>query len=228
MSVDYYKLEANRIYDDINGNILNPINVDIEGIKLTIFPHVYPSHKFRTTSFVLKNLKELVKGKKICDMGCGPGIVGLFALYNGASHVIQADINPEAVKNAKQNNFLNKFKESQIQTYLSNCFDNIPKTTFDLIIFNMPYHNDEIEIDDPLKYAFYDPGFINIKKFLQQAKEYSHENTQITIAFSSKGKFKILEQIFTQNNYDWELWRITNADQEFDNRIYLLKKRKIN
>ena len=58
----------------------------------------------------------------------------------------------------------------QIKTYQSNCFDNVPKDTFDVIVFNMPYHCDKIEIDDPLKYAFYDPAFVSIKKFLKQAQ----------------------------------------------------------
>jgi release factor glutamine methyltransferase len=143
-------------------------------------------------------------------------------LYNGAARVIQADINPSAVENAKENNILQKFGENQIKTYQSDCFDNVPKDVFDIIVFNMPYHCDKIKIDDPLKYAFYDPAFVSIKKFLKQAREYSHNKTQIFIAFSNKGETELLERIFEENNYDWKLWKITNTDQEYDNRIYLL------
>lgn len=221
-TVEYYKLAADEICGDINETSQQVIKADVEGVKLLVFPHVYPSHKFRTTSFVLKNLKDIIKGKKVCDMGCGPGIVGLFSLYNGASQVVQADINPSAIENAKENNILNGFKEDKIKTYLSDCFDNIPKTAFDLIVFNMPFHCDSIKIDDPLKYAFYDPGFSSIKKFLLQAREYSHKNTQIFIAFSNKGDFELLEKIFKESHYDWKLWKITNTDQAYDNRIYLL------
>lgn len=221
-SVEYYKLAADEIYDDVNETNQAGIKADVEGVSLVVFPHVYPSHKFRTTSFVLRSLKDLISGKKICDMGCGPGIVGLFSLLNGAIRVVQADINPSAVENAKENNILHGFGESQIQTHLSNCFDNIPHEIFDVIVFNMPYHCDNIKIEDPLKYAFYDPSFISIKKFLCQAKGYSHQNTQVFIAFSNKGETNLLENIFEQNHYNWELWKITNTDQEYDNRIYRL------
>lgn len=221
-SVEYYKLGAEEIYDDVSGSNQEVIKSEVEGINLVVFPHVYPSHKFRTTGFVLRNLKDIVKGKKVCDMGCGPGIVGLFALHNGANQVVQADINPSALENARENNTLHGFGEDKIKTYQSNCFDNIPKEVFDVIVFNMPYHCDKIKIDDPLKYAFYDPGFVSIKKFLKQAREYSHKQTQIFIAFSNKGETELLEKIFEQNHYDWKLWKITNTDQEYDNRIYLL------
>ncbi len=221
-SVEYYKLAADEIYDDVNETNQEVIKSQIEGVNLVVFPHVYPSHKFRTTPFLLNHLKSLVKGKIICDMGCGPGIVGLFSLYHSAKRVIQVDINPHAVKNAKENNILNGFGEEQIQTFLSNCFDKVPKTNFDIIVFNMPYHCDRIEIEDPLKYAFYDPDFVSVRKFLRQAKEYSNKNTKVLVTFSNKGEVKLLEHIFEQNGYDWELWKVANTDQKFDNRIYLL------
>lgn len=221
-AVEYYKLAADKICNEVNATNKKVITSEVEGLNLVVFPHVYPSYQFRTTKFVLRNLKELVKGKIVCDMGCGPGIVGLYALHNGAKRVIQADINPSAVRNAKENNTLHGFGENQIKTYESDCFDNVPKDTFDIIVFNMPYHSDQVQINDPLQYAFYDPAFVSIKKFLKQAREYSHENTQILIAFSNKGETELLESIFEQNQYDWKLWKIINTDQEYDNRIYLL------
>lgn len=221
-SVEYYKLTADKICENVNESKDEVIRTEVEGVNFLVFPHVYPSHKFRTTAFVLRNLKNLVKDKIICDMGCGPGIVGLFSLKNGAKQVVQADINPNAVQNAKENNISHGFDASKVTTLLSDCFDNIPKASFDLIVFNMPYHCDKIKIDDPLKYAFYDPAFTSIKKFLKQAKNYSHKKTQIMIAFSNKGEVKLLEEIFDQNNYRWELWKVTNTDQEYDNRIYRL------
>lgn len=219
---EYYKLSADEICSDINQLDQETLRVQIEGIDLSVDPHVYPSHKFRSTGFMLKNFNSLVRGKKICDMGCGPGIVGLFCLINGADQVVQADINPFAVANAKKNNKIHGFEENKIKTYLSNCFDNIPKSKFDLIIFPMPFHSDCVEINDPLQYAFNDPGFVSIKKFLTQAPEYCHQKTQIFIIFSNKGDVNSLEKIFEENHYKWNLWKVTNTDQQYDNRIYLL------
>ncbi len=220
---EYFKLDPDAIWEDVKETNPEINKVSFEGMDLLIYPHVYPSPKFRTTKFVLDNIKNLIKNKSICDMGCGPGIVGLFALHNGAKHVIQADINPNAVKNAKANNQLHGFGEDKIITVQSDCFDNVPEAVFDLIIFNMPYHDDDIEIDDPLKYAFYDPCFKSITKFLQQAKKYSKQDTEVLIAFSNKGNVVLLEEVFGENGYNFELWKITNTDKEYDNRIYRLK-----
>ncbi len=218
----YYQLSADEIFEDVKSSHEDKRHC-VEQVNFVVFSHVYPSHKFRTTGFILKNLKDLVSEKIVCDMGCGPGVVGLYALKNGAKKVVQADINPYAIENAKENNKINGFKKWQIRSYMSDCFENIPQQKFDIIVFNMPYHNDDIKIQDPLQRAFYDPNFDSIKKFLHQAEQYSNEGTKILIAFSNKGDIKGLEGIFDESAYKWELWKITNTDQEYDNRIYLLK-----
>ncbi|PCI92279.1 hypothetical protein COB11_07785 [Candidatus Aerophobetes bacterium] len=218
----YYQLTADEIYEDVKSSHENTKHF-VEDVGFVVFPHVYPSHKFRTTGFVLRNLKDLVKGKTICDMGCGPGVVGLYALKNGAKKVVQADINSYAIENAKENNKMNGFKRSQIESYVSDCFDNVPLQMFDLIIFNMPYHRDDIEIADPLQRAFYDPNFNSIKKFLSQSETFVHEGTQIFIAFSNKGDTAGLESAFEKSNFQWELWKTINSEEQFDNRIYLLQ-----
>lgn len=224
-SVEYYKLPAEAIFEDIKLEVSETIKSKIEGIEIYIDPDVYPSQKFRTTSFLLNNLEIFFKDKKVCDMGCGPGIVGLYAMIHGAKQVVQADINPHAVENAIKNNKFHKFTENQIQTRLSDCFDNIESQIFDLIIFNVPFHCENVEIDNPLKLAFFDPEFSTSRKFLTQAKLYSDSETKIFIAFSNKGNVELLESIFNELDYNFSVWKISNQDQEFDNRIYLLSKK---
>ncbi len=219
---EYYKLNPIDICDNVNSLDKESLISEVEEISLSIHPHVYPSHKFRSTAFMLRNLKEIVKGKIVCDMGCGPGIVGLYSVHHGAKQVVQADINPHAVENAKQNNIRHGFSDPKIRTFLSDCFDSLPNIYFDIIVFPMPYHCDEIEIDDPLKYAFYDPDFRSISKFLDQARKFSHKDTQILISFSNKGNCPRLEAIFEKSGYKWELWKVINTEQAFDNRIYSL------
>lgn len=223
---EYYKITPNEIYRDVTISNQEVKKAEVEEISFVVFPHVYPSHKFRTTCFLLKNLKDFAAGKKICDMGCGPGIIGLYLLHHGAESVVQVDINPFAVENAVENNVRHGFGIDRVNAYESDCFDCVPKNFFDLIIFNIPFHSDDIEIDDPLKYAFFDPLFTSVKKFLRQARDYSYAETQVIIAFSNKGDVETLEKIFTENQYEWELWKMLNADQDYDNRLYRLKLKR--
>lgn len=222
MQLKYFKLPAEEVYRNIAATD-KTYEVEIEGIKLKIHPHVYPSEKFRTTRFVLRNIKEKLPGKSVCDMGCGPGIVGLYSLANGASKVVQADINPFAVKNAQENISLNEFNEKKIEAVESDCFDKLKHQIFDVIIWNMPFHDNPIHISDPLERAFYDPNFESINKFLSQIPDYSNKSTEVFIAFSSKGNCSELQEIFQNHGFNWNIWKITNEDQEYDNRIYSLK-----
>ena len=220
---DYYKQEAREIYDDIINSHSTKEKITIKGIDLYVLPHVYPSDKFRTTNFVLESIEPLVANATVCDMGCGLGIVGQFALRHGAAKVLQVDINPHAVENASLNKAFHGFSDDQLMVCKSDCFESVPLQKFDLIVFNMPFHTENHEIKDPLEHAFYDPLFRGLKKFLEQLPKYSHEKTLITIAFSNKGNIAEIESIFNSYKLNWTLWKIINADKEYDNRIYLIK-----
>lgn len=222
MTTLYYKLAPEQIYEDIVQSN-EPKKVRIKEKEFFVYPHVYPSDKFRTTNFILDSIHPLLHDSTICDMGCGMGIIGLFALQQGARRVVQADVNPLAVENAEANRNFYHYSDEQIKIFESNCFDRVPKQTFDIIIFNIPFHSEPYKIVDPLEYAFHDPNFASTKKFLRQVVGYCHLDTQIFIAFSNKGNIKKLEKIFDNSGLYWELWKITNTDQEFDNRLYQLK-----
>lgn len=221
----YYKLQPTAIIEDVHQLSDHPRTVEIKGLTMICCPHVYPSDKFRTTNFLLDAIHPFLKGLRICDMGCGPGIVGLYATAQGAKKVVQIDINHFAVRNAEQNKEHHGITDAKMQIHLSNCFDNIPVQKFDTIVFNLPFHSDPIEINDPIQHAFFDPCFQTVHKFLNQVTEFSNvETTNIFLAFSNKGDIKELENIFEDSTLSWELWKVINQDKQFDNRIYLLKK----
>lgn len=219
---NYYKLSADAIYSD-TALIEKKRLATILGEKIIILPHVYPSDKFRSTFFCLKNIKSIVKNKKVCDMGCGPGTMGILSLKYGAQSVIHADINPYAIENVKENKKFHQFSDQQSIAYESDCFDNIPKQVFDIIIFPIPFHDDEIKIQDPLQLSYFDPNFKSLKKFLSQVDDYSHSKTEIIFCFSNKGNVNELEHIFDSFHLRWDLWKITNKSALYDTRLYRVR-----
>ena len=111
-----------------------------------------------------------LNGKYILDMGCGSGVVSVFAASKGA-RCIAVDVNPVSIKaaeeNAKKNGFGDKIKALQ-----SNLFENIPpEEKFDIIFFNPPYYEKEPKTDFE-KAFFTGEGFKVIKNFLKQAKNH--------------------------------------------------------
>src|SRR5918912_3176493 len=92
-------------------------SVEIQGLKFMVVPEVFPSHYFRTTNFMLTNIRTFFKGKTVNDMGCGFGVIGLYAMYHGASYVVQVDINSHAVKNAMLNRDMHGISTEKICIY---------------------------------------------------------------------------------------------------------------
>ena len=223
-SKNYCDLDPGDIAQDINKLFCasESIAINILGFEFVVHPHVYPSHKFRSTSTMLDAILKFTPGKSICEIGCGCGTLGQVALLKGASKLVQGDINPFAVKNARDNQKLHGLSDNQLIVYESDCFDNIPNEKFDIIVFAMPYHNDNVKIIDPLMRAFYDPCFSSIKKFITQSEHYVHAKSQILIAFSNKGNTKKLEEIFEESDFSWELFLVKNQQSSYDNRVYRL------
>lgn len=190
--------------------------------EFVFFRGVYPSYKFRSPKLIIDSLKEKFQGKVVCDMGCGPGVVGVFALHYGSKRVVQADINLQAVKNAEANKKLHNYSDEELLVIHSDCFDSFDNQAFDLIVFNVPFHNDAIQVNDPLEYAFYDPGFATLKKFLAQSKSHLSQSGEIFLAFTNRCDINLFESIISEYNFKFEIFNMINQDTKYDNRLYRL------
>jgi release factor glutamine methyltransferase len=89
-------------------------------------------------SFLFAENLDVEEGAKVLDVGVGCGLLGVLAAKK-ADGVVAVDINPHAVRCARQNAKLNNvgsrmdFIQGDLFTALN------PDTIFDLILFNAPY-----------------------------------------------------------------------------------------
>ena len=89
-------------------------------------------------SFLFAENLTVDTGERVLDIGTGCGILGILAAEK-ARWVMAADVNPYAVRCAKENAVLNNvrgkmaFAQGDLFTWLSR------KATFDVILFNAPY-----------------------------------------------------------------------------------------
>lgn len=89
-------------------------------------------------SFLLAENLRVRKGDFVLDMGAGCGILGIIAAAK-ASHVVAADINPYAVRCAKENAKLNHVMD-KMSFICGDLFTPLREgEMFDLILFNAPY-----------------------------------------------------------------------------------------
>jgi release factor glutamine methyltransferase len=150
-------------------------------------------------------------GKNIMDMGCGSGIVSIIAASKGAN-CLALDINPIAVRSAKESSELNKLSE-RITVLESDLFESITlssannsKKSFDFIFFNPPYYkgNPKNNFERAFKAG---PDLEVISQFLADAKKFLAPGGQVYFIVSSDMDIEDLESRITSNGYSFEVFR---------------------
>ncbi len=87
-----------------------------------------------TTMMMEAILAENVQGKKILDMGCGTGILGILASMKGAEKIVAVDISEWAFSGTKENAAYNNIKN--LTVYQGDA-GMLGDETFDLIFANI-------------------------------------------------------------------------------------------
>ncbi len=88
-----------------------------------------------TTRLVVRQMQGLdFSQKKVLDMGCGTGVLGILAARMGASHVLGIDIDPWSYENVAENSSLNGV--NNMETRLGDV-SVIPDVMYDVILANI-------------------------------------------------------------------------------------------
>ena len=110
-----------------------------------------------TTASMLRLLRGInVRGKSVIDMGCGSGILGIYAMKLGAKHCFSVDFDIWSVDNTRENARLNEVQLEvihgdaaalaplpQVDIFLANINRNI-------ILRDLPYYLEHIHRDGAL------------------------------------------------------------------------------
>jgi ribosomal protein L11 methyltransferase len=91
-------------------------------------------HHATTRMMVLAMLPLDLKGKDVCDLGCGTGVLAILGERMGALSAVAIDIDPGAVDNARENIIRN---DCQAITVEVGDASSLEGRTFDLILANI-------------------------------------------------------------------------------------------
>ncbi|SES83808.1 50S ribosomal protein L11 methyltransferase [[Clostridium] polysaccharolyticum] len=77
-----------------------------------------------TTKLVIQGMEEYLNSDtKLLDIGCGSGILSIIGLKLGAAYAAGTDIDPIAVKVAKENATVNQIEDGKFEVYEGNLMD---------------------------------------------------------------------------------------------------------
>ena len=118
-----------------------------------------PDAQFRvsTDSMVLADFCRIKHGSRVLDLGCGCGVVGVAAAKTaGEENVFMSDVDPVAVEVSRRNAVRNGV--GNISICLSDGFQSVDATGFDIILSNPPY-----QTDFSVAKGFIEKGFNRLK-----------------------------------------------------------------
>lgn len=119
------------------------IQVEIEGISLELetHPKLFSPGKPDPGTMAMLSFIEFRDNDRILDLGCGYGIVGLYAAkVTTGSNVVLSDKNSLAIEYARRNAKINDIEG--VTFCLSHAFEEIDDTQFTTIVCNPDYHSD--------------------------------------------------------------------------------------
>ena len=169
--------------------------VNILGREFIVYPNVFSPKYFYDTEFFAKEI-SINDGERFLEIGCGTGVISIFAALKGASEVMAIDINPSAVKNTQDNikrhKLTHKMKVMQGNVYQPLSEDE----KFDIIFSNTPFGYTVRKKLSLLERATFDTNYETHKKIIWGAKVHLNPGGKLLIGYSrTLGDLDLLKSI---------------------------------
>ncbi|MDX2091914.1 MAG: methyltransferase [Kofleriaceae bacterium] len=191
-----------------------PTTVEINGKTFTGLPSVY-SPAAPLTKCVANSVSP-PPGARGLDMGCGSGVLGIFALERGASSMVFADINPAALANAREN--ITRHGVADRATVVeSDLFSALGDERFDYIVFNSPFLYSKTDLVEalgaesnlfrpgvPPPSSFFDVGYKLLNRFFSQVRDHLAPDGVLQMAFSNIGNSEELARLLEEYKFTIE------------------------
>ncbi|MCL2079169.1 MAG: class I SAM-dependent methyltransferase [Oscillospiraceae bacterium] len=162
----------------------------INGVRLKFESDdsLFSPHSVDKGTLAMLSAVELSQSDKVLDLGCGYGVVGIYAAkLIGEDKVVMSDVDEECISLSKKNAVLNGVSGAKI--IHSDGFRNMKESNFTLILSNPPYHT-----DFSVAKHFVEKGFNRLQiggKIVMVTKRRDWYKNKLTAVF---GGVKIIEQ----------------------------------
>ena len=195
------QLETKNWNEEWEKNYFQPISVNNQVVIRSPFHKEYPAMPVEiiiepkmsfgtghheTTSMMIEHILEIdLQGKRVLDMGCGTGILGILASMKGAKEVVGIDIDDWCVENSLENCDINQIKNMTILQGTAETLKVLEP--FDIILANI---NRNILLNDLSSYVqkLKDKGSIILSGFYRHDLEAINKCTKTLNLLKEKEK----------------------------------------
>lgn len=124
-------------------------SVDEHNMTLKNHANVYSGESLdQGARFILQNLPTGDTYKHAIDLGCGNGVLSVkLAQLNPKLNITSVDESFMAVESAKQNLLDNVGNSERFHCIANNCLDGMPAASYDLVVCNPPFHQQQAVTD---------------------------------------------------------------------------------
>jgi release factor glutamine methyltransferase len=175
-------------------------------------------------SFLFAENLHVGAGARVLDMGTGSGLLGIVAAKQGASEVVAVDINPHAVKCAKQNAQRND-AAGKLAFLQGDLFAPLAENVkFDLILFNAPYLPSERGEEESWLWRAWSGGITGrqvVDKFIAQAPRHLERDGEILLMQSNLAGVEETKARFQAAGLNTE--NLVQRNLPFFETLFLLK-----
>ena len=178
-----------------------PRKYTYQDIEVLVHPEVFPPHLTLSTKILLDFISEKdLRRKTFLELGCGSGIISLFASKKGAK-VTASDINKTALE------YLEKASEEnnlEVAAVYSNLFKNLQGKHFDYIIINPPYYPKQPK-NIKEEAWFCGEDFQYFKNLFQQLPDFLSEENNTYLILSEDCEIEKIKKIASENSLVFEI-----------------------
>ena len=183
--------------------------IERSSLKLTVYDITFYTHPNVYTpsddTYLLMDSLEITGGERFLDLGCGTGIVGIYAAKKGAREIIQLDINPYAVLLARCNSALNNV-DGRTFSVVGNMFDPIAENyRFDIVAFNPPYLPVSDEGLIGKSWSGEASGREVIDAFLKAFDKFLSCDGKVYLINSSLSNYNLTLKILDEKGFSWRI-----------------------
>lgn len=170
---------------------------ECNGLKMKVHKSVYTPDQFSDSTYFSKELSLIVKDSSLLEIGTGTGIIGISCALKGAN-VFLVDVNPEAVKVAKENSLIYHFN---IPVIVSDVYDSLNNQKFDYIFWSHPYNNWSEPVNDPLLKTGLDYNYNSLRKYISEARKHLTTNGKLLLGTGNTADLGTILKIADENKF---------------------------